>query len=58
MSNLNSIIDSSIQHLKDEMGREGLQRKKDNNALETRLEVSFKKEETERKKVQDELAFM
>ena len=48
----------SVQNLKDEMteayGKEALQRKKDNDALETRMKSKI---ESERKNVQDELAW-
>ena len=48
MSNLNSKIDTSGQHSKDEIGKEGLQGKKESDALETRMEAKF---ESEKKKV-------
>ena len=42
MDNLNSMMEMSVQNLKDEMteafSKEWLQREKDNEALETRLE--------------------
>ena len=50
-NNLNSKMDMSVQHLKGETGKEVLQRKKDNEALETQIE-------SERRKVQEELAFV
>ena len=40
------------------MRLEGMQRKKENDTLGTRVEEGFRKEENERKKFQDELAPM
>ena len=43
MHNLNSKMDMSVQNLKDEIGKEGLHGKKDNEALETRMEAKNRK---------------
>ena len=59
MDNLNSKMEMSVQNLKDGMteafSKEWLQREKDNEALETRLEGQI---ENDRRKVQADLAFL
>ena len=55
VSAISSKMDMSVQHLKEEIGQEELQRKRDNGALETRIEAHI---DSERRKVQDELAFV
>ena len=56
MSNLSSKIDTSVQKLKDEIGNEGLQRKKEHDAPETRIEAKI--ESGKRRRVQDQLTVM